>query len=172
MARERRHADKYSFRVILVRNTIGMHQKLCYTYTLSTTCLRDISIFALFKKKIKIKKKISLFSYLTGIFLNHMDFHPKHPMTENVSIFMGWNQCNKNTYTTEIKWVIWNHAIIILQNLRYAIGISMTYRTHVSQWHVGQDDISQNLQNYNVMVLIFLKWNKFESYKHSYFKAE
>ncbi len=33
--------------------------------------------------------------------------------------------------------VNWNHAIILLQSLRYAIGISMTCRTHMSQWHVG-----------------------------------
>ncbi len=54
-----------------------------------------------------------------------------------------------------ISWVIWNHAIIIFQSLKYAIGISMTYRTHMSQWHVGQDGISQILQNYNGMVPIF-----------------
>jgi hypothetical protein len=29
--------------------------------------------------------------------------------------------------------IIWNHAIIILQSLRYAVGISMTCRTHRSQ---------------------------------------
>ena len=55
------------------------------------------------------------------------------------------------------KKVIWNYAIIIFQSLRYAIGITMTCRTYMSQWHVGQDGIYQILQNYNGIVTIFPK---------------
>ena len=53
-----------------------------------------------------------------------------------------WMNKRGETTADAYFWVNWKHVIINFQSLTYTIDILMTCRTHMSQWHVGQDDIS------------------------------